>query len=401
MANILLLCQRIPYPPNKGEKIRAFHILQHLSQTHRVYLGCFVDDKQDWQGVGALRALCAEAHFEPLNPLGATLRSVRSFLTGAPLSASYYANRGMARWVRGVLRNEAPQAALIYSSVMGQYLKGTATDPMRVVTDFVDVDSDKWRQYAASKSWPMNWVYAREANTLLHYDRALALRSAASVVVSEAEAALFRALAPESAGKIYAINNGVDSKYFNPDAVTSRESAGVGPHFVFTGTMDYWPNVDAVVWFARAVLPLLQRHHPAVRFTIVGVKPAPAVMELADQSGVTVTGRVEDVRPYLAGADAIVAPMRLARGIQNKVLEGMSMAKPVVTTPQGLEGIHASAGSHVLVAENAEDFTAACLQALSINEAQTLGAAARTLILERYQWRAKLSEFEALLGLES
>ncbi len=398
MANILLLCQRIPYPPNKGEKIRAYHILRHLSQEHRVYLGCFVDDEQDWQGVDALRALCAKAHFEPLNPLWATLRSARSFLTGAPLSTSYYASRGMARWVRGVMRDAAPQAALIYSSVMGQYLNEAAASPPIVVTDFVDVDSDKWRQYARSKSWPMNWVYSREADTLLRYDRALATRSEASVVVSEPEAVLFRRLAPESAGKIHAINNGVDSDFFSPDAAAPFQPAEKGPVFVFTGTMDYWPNVDAVVWFAQAILPILQRHNPAVQFTIVGAKPTPAVMHLADQPGVTVTGRVEDVRPYLAGADAVVAPMRLARGIQNKVLEGMSMAKPVITTPQGLEGIHAVAGIHVLVADDAEGFAAACLQALKPADAEAMGQAARRHILDHYEWQTKLSEFDALLG---
>ena len=345
-----------------------------------------------------MESLCAGAHFEPLVPWRATVRSARSLLTGAPLSASYYASRGMARWVDAVMREARPEAALIYSSVMGQFLDAHA--PRCVVTDFVDVDSDKWRQYAQSKSGPMKWVYTREAETLLKFDRALARRCQASVFVSEAEAALFAGLAPDSAARIHAIRNGVDSAYFNPEASLPPLSAPHGPAFVFTGTMDYWPNVDAVVWFARAVLPEIQRHIPAARFMIVGAKPAPAVQELAGITGVTVTGRVADVRPYLAGAAAAVAPMRLARGIQNKVLEGMSMGRPVITTHQGLEGIDADPGTHLLVAGEAAEFAAACLAVLDADRAAALGQAARRLILERYQWQATLSEFDALLGLE-
>jgi sugar transferase (PEP-CTERM/EpsH1 system associated) len=267
---------------------------------------------------------------------------------------------------------------------------------VRFVMDFVDVDSDKWRQYAADARPPMRWIYAREASRLLAFDRRVAARADAAVFVSEAEAALFRRLAPEVAGKTFAVSNGIDCDYFSPAHSFSSPFAGPGPHLVFTGTMDYRPNIDAVVWFARDILPLVRRALPGATFTIVGAKPARDVLALGSISEVKVTGRVDDVRPFIRHADVIVAPLRLARGIQNKVLEGMAMARPVVTTPQGLEGIDARPGAELLVATTPAEFAATVETAIGPN-AHRLGEAARDLMIRSYAWSAQLAALDKLL----
>jgi sugar transferase (PEP-CTERM/EpsH1 system associated) len=323
---------------------------------------------------------------------------LRGLVNGAPLTVAMFRNHDMASWVRHTIATVKPAAVFLYSSAVAQYLSGIDLGGTRVVMDFVDVDSDKWRQYAAAAAPPMKWVYAREAARLLSFDRAVAAQAQASVLVSDAEAELFRKLAPESAAKIHAVANGIDCDYFNPAHVLPNPFAGLGPHLVFTGTMDYRPNVDAVVWFVRDILPQVRAFAPEATFTIVGAKPSRDVMALADVQGVTVTGRVDDVRAYVRHADVVVAPLRLARGIQNKVLEGMAMGRPVVTTPQGLEGIDAVPDRDLLVAETPTTFAAAVRAALAPS-AEELGRAARKLMLASYAWPSRLAALDTLLAV--
>ncbi len=279
---------------------------------------------------------------------------------------------------------------------MAQYVMNLDLHGARLVMDFVDVDSDKWKQYASETTGPMRWIYKREAQKLLCFDRQVATQADAGLFVSEAEAALWRRLSPESAAKTHGIANGIDCRYFSPRHVWSNPLTGAGPHFVFTGTMDYWPNVDAVRWFAASVFPKLRAARPHATFTIVGSKPTAEVTSLQSQDGIRVTGRVADVRPYLAHADVAVAPMRIARGIQNKVLEAMAMAKPVVTTDQGLEGIDALPDRHLLIANTEEDFFRACVRAAE-PEAAAVGLAARRLMETEYTWEGRLQGLDALL----
>lgn len=398
MRALLFLTQRIPYPPNKGDKIRSFAVLRHLSRRWRIHLGCFIDDPEDWAHVQALGEFCAEVHCVGLDKRRATLRSGLGLLTGRSLSEGYFRDRAMARWVRAVLENERPEAAYLFSSVMAQYVPGQGSlRPRRVVMDFVDVDSDKWRQYAKAQRWPMDLIYGREARRLLEFDRAVAARTDASLFVSPAEAALFRRLAPEVAEKVHGISNGIDFAYFRPSAECGSPYLAGDRAVVFTGAMDYRPNIDAVTWFAQAMLPAILAEEPQARFVVVGSNPPPEVERLAEHPRITVTGRVADVRPYLNHAAVAVAPMRLARGIQNKVLEGMAMARPVVTTPQGLEGIDALPGRDLIVAEDVPGFVQGVLWALSDPTAAALGGAARRRIVEGYGWEDKLDQVEALL----
>ena len=242
----------------------------------------------------------------------------------------------------------------------------------------------------------MKWIYQREARRLLEYERRVAASFDASLFVSPEEARLFQSMAPESAKKIGHFSNGVDADYFSPAHKFPTPFTAGEEALVFTGAMDYWPNIDAVQWFVQEVLPGVRAQRPNVVFYIVGSRPAPQVQALASQAGVCVTGTVPDVRPYLAHAHAAVAPLRIARGIQNKVLEAMAMARPVVVSAQALEGIAANAGEDLLLAEDAEAFVAALLHQLA-HPAPGLGNRAREKVLEQYSWPAHLATVEALL----
>ena len=399
MPSLLFLCHRIPFPPDKGEKIRAFRILEHLSHRFSVHLGCFIDDAADWNHVAALEPYCAGLKCIGLSRGGTRFKAVQGLLTGAPLSVASFANAAMGAWVTKTIEREKPAAIFVFSSAMAQFVMDRDLGPARLVMDFVDVDSDKWRQYAQEAKAPMRWVYAREAKRLLSYDRRVAARADANLFVSDAEAGLFRKLAPESASKTVGVANGIDCEFFSPthrfdDPFAGK--AGRGPSFVFTGTMDYRPNVDAVLWFARDIFPRVKTQHPDARFAIVGAKPTREVSALAQEPAITVTGRVADVRPYLAHADVVVAPLRIARGIQNKILEGMAMAKPVVTTAQGLEGIDAQPGRHLFVSDHADGFAAAAHDALD-PRAATMGRAARALMEASYAWPSRLAPLDRIL----
>ena len=394
MENLLLLIHRIPYPPNKGDKIRSYHLLKHLALHYKVHLATFVDDADDWQHVPKVEAMCTSSHFARLSPLAGRVRSLGALVGGRSLSFDYYRDAAMQAWVDQAMAAHQIERVLVFSSPMAQYAQ--AYPKARRVVDFCDVDSDKWRQYAAKKQWPMSWVYRHEADTLLKYERHVAATCDASLFVSEPEADLFRTLAPESDAKIGFFNNGVDTEYFSPERDYERPYAAGERALVFTGAMDYWPNIDAVQWFATEIFPQLLAADPALRFVIVGARPAPAVLALAHNPGITVTGTVPDVRPYIHHADICVAPLRVARGIQNKVLEAMAMARPMVVSPQALEGIDAVPGTELHLADGAAAF-GATLSAMLAAPAAGMGAAARAKVQQEYSWPSKLARIEARL----
>nr|WP_314542792.1 TIGR03087 family PEP-CTERM/XrtA system glycosyltransferase [uncultured Massilia sp.] len=397
MEDLLLLIHRIPYPPNKGDKIRSYHLLKHLARHYRVHLATFVDDPDDWQYVPHVEALCASSHFAGMKPLLARVKSLSALLKNRSLSLEYYRDAGMARWVRDTVAAHKIDRVLVFSSAMAQY-----ADPYRGarrVVDFCDVDSDKWRQYADKKSFPMSWLYRYEADQLLRYERQVARDYDASLFVSAPEADLFRQLAPESTAKIGHFNNGVDTDYFSPEQSYASPYAAGERALVFTGAMDYWPNVDAVQWFAHEVFPQLRARFADARFYIVGARPAQAVQDLGKLPGVVVTGTVPDVRPYIAHAAVAVAPLRIARGIQNKVLEAMAMATAVVVSPQALEGIEAEPGSELVLAEDANAFVDAVSGLLTGQQdaAAAIGRAARAKVQRRYSWSSNLACIEESL----
>lgn len=388
MEDLLYLAHRIPYPPNKGDKIRSYHLLKHLAQRFRVHVGAFIDDPDDWQYAHALADLAGgRVHLLPLHPRRATLKSALGLLTGEPLTLRYYRDAEMRRWVDETLAAWPISRALVYSSSMAPYLMKHTR--LHRIIDFVDIDSDKWRQYAEKKPWPMNWIYRREARVLFDYEQRVTHEFAAAAFVSEVEAALFKRLAPDCAGKVFGFSNGVDTEHFSPALPFPSPYIAGEQVLVFTGAMDYWANVDAVVWFAQAVFPAVRRVHPDARFYIVGARPTPQVRALAQQNGVVVTGAVPDTRPYIAHAALAVAPLRIARGIQNKVLEAMAMGKPTVVSTQALEGIDAVPGKEILLAPDAESF-ARHIHTVLATPATDLGTAARARVVSDYSWARHL-----------
>lgn len=395
MEPLLFLAHRLPYPPNKGDKVRSFHVLRHLAGRYRVFLATFVDDPADWQYVDPLRRLCADLHVEPLPPMVQRARSVAGFFRGEALSLGYFRSWRLQRWVNDVIGRERIARAYVFSSPMAQYVVDLPR--VRSFIDFVDMDSDKWSQYATRRAWPLSALYRREAARLLQYEREIAARAEVGIFVTDEEADLFRKAAPECASRVVAIRNGVDSEYFSSSFDAASPFAPGEHPIVFTGAMDYWPNADAVGWFARDVLPEVRRRDPSARFYVVGMNPDSTVQALASIPGTVVTGRVDDVRPYLQHARVVVAPLRVARGIQNKVLEAMAMAKAVVATPPAVTALSARQGSELEVADGATEFADKVVTLMGPERARKMGEAARARVLADYAWTTSYARFDELL----
>ena len=395
MANILFLAHRLPYPPNKGDKVRSYHLLRHLAERHQVHLGTFVDDPDDLQHLPTVKGWCASLHAETLRPRQAKLASVRGLATGEALTEVYYRSPRLAQWVAQTVASERIDATVVFSSSMAQYALAHPAVPMLV--DFVDVDSAKWADYAPQHRWPMSWLYAREGRLLLAYERRVAAQARRSFFATDKEAALFRSLAPEVANSVEGMDNGVDAAFFSPAADRPSPFQAAETPLVFTGAMDYWPNIDAVSWFAADVLPRLRAVHPTLRLHIVGRSPSPAVRALASEA-VVVTGTVPDVRPYLQHAAVVVAPLRLARGIQNKILEAMAMGRPVVAAETCVSAMRVVPGQDVLSARDADDYVRHVLALLAEPaRAADTGAAGRRCVVDAYSWAAHLQTLECQL----
>ncbi len=396
MPDLLFLTQRLPYPPIKGEKIRPLQILKYLTQWYDVHLGCLIDDPADVQHVDTVRAMCRDIHVATLDRRLARLTCLRGLLTGESLSVTFFWDRALAAWVRRVVEVARPQVIFVNSGNMAPYILELPKREMRLV-DLADVDSEKWRAYAKTASGPMRLIYRREWRKVAALEHRIVNECDLSSFVSEAEAGLFATLVPDRIERIRGVSSGVDHQYFDPGLHHAPIYDPTIPTYVFTGTMDYPPNVDAAVWFATVILPLIRQTVPAARFYVVGNSPDPEVQRLARIGGVFVTGRVPDVRPYVAHATASVAPMRIARGIQNKVLEAMSLGRAVVLTSGALEGIEAEPGRDVILADTAGDFAAACGRLARSADGQAIGAAARARIVRDYDWSTRLRRFDDLL----
>jgi polysaccharide biosynthesis protein PslH len=401
MPEILFLAHRAPWPPDRGDRIRSWHMFQALTRLAPVHVAALCDTKADADIARAkLGSLAASLHLE-VRRRSRPAALLQSLVRRAPASVTAFGNAGLARHVGGLINHGNITHVIGFSGQMGQYIPPRDRFSGPVVMDFVDVDSAKFEAYAATATNPLlRHIYAREARMLAACEAKLAARADASLFVSAAEAALFR---DRSDGdKIHALENGIDTMRFDPKGDFTPLPASAGPLLVFTGQMDYHPNIDAVNWFARDVLPLVRQEHGSARFAIVGRAPTREVSALAALPGVTVTGEVPDVRPWLAAATVVVAPLLLARGVQNKLLEAMAMARPIVATPAAAEGIDAVHGEHLRIADGPAAF-AKTVSALLADPASAtaMGRAARQRMLDRYGWDAQLAPLTGLLGLAS
>ncbi|MGB3722182.1 MAG: TIGR03087 family PEP-CTERM/XrtA system glycosyltransferase [Pacificimonas sp.] len=395
---LLFLSHRIPYPPNKGDKIRSWNILKHLTERFEVHLGAFIDDPDDRQHEAFLRTVCSDVMLLDMNKAARIPRLLNGLREEKPLSVAMWEDARMHRFVRSLMDRGGVDHVFAFSSQMAPYVMKHATRRRMIMMDFVDMDSDKFTQYARGATWPKSSLYKREASLLAQFEKQVARVADASLFVSEAEADLFRSNAGSYAHTVYALNNGVDLDYFNPDADLDAAQPPGRPSLVLTGAMDYKPNIDASIWMAKDILPRVQAVLPDASFTIVGSNPTGEVNALAKLPGVDVTGRVPDVRPYLAAADIAVAPIRIARGVQNKVLEAMAMARPVVATTHAFSGIAAKPGIDLVIADDADSFAQAIIDLMADRERrETIADAGWARMTAVYSWQAQLARLDDII----
>lgn len=389
---VVFLCQRVPYPPDRGDRITTWHFLQHLLQRgDRVRIGCFREEARDEAGIAHLRGLGAEVATASLDRRWAKVCSLRGLLTGEALTLPFFRHRALRAAVDRWVSEQPPDLVYVYSSSMAQYAMGLR-GPVRIM-QFAELDSDKWRQFAARSGRLGRWIYDREARRLLAFETAVARSFDASVVVSDVEKALFEQRIPGVTAHV--LPNGVDVEHFRSAGDGARE-----PHtLILTGVMDYEPNVDGILWFVDACWPTLRQRFTDARLLIVGSRPTPAIAALARHPGIEVTGRVATTPPYFDRAAVAIAPLRLARGVQNKVLEAMSMALPVVTTPQAAQGLGAVPPDTLHVAADA-DSTVRAIDALfrSPALARASGERAAAWVRQHCRWANVFARFDALLA---
>lgn len=402
----LYLAHRIPYPPDKGDKIRTYHEVKCLAEVGEVYLVALVDDPQDLVHEKELRALCQEVHLVPLAGRLKKILALKGVLSGRPLTVEYFFERGFLARVNTLLARHEFTAVCCFSVQMAEYFfrAGLQARSDRrksgavVAVDFCDVDSAKWEAYAQISSWPRSWLYGREGRLLEAYEQRVAASCDYAIFVSAREESLFAGRYPGGAGTRLVIRNGVDLEYYRPDRLAAVVAPGSGLELIFVGAMDYHANIDGVIWFAERIWPLIQARFPGVKFTIVGAKPAAEVQRLDNGRDLRVTGYVPDVRPYYSRAAVCVAPLRIARGIQNKILEAMAMARPVVCTPAAFEGIEATPGQDLLVAAEEKAFARAVSDLLADAALrESMGGKAREAVQRHYRWEETLARFRELM----
>jgi sugar transferase (PEP-CTERM/EpsH1 system associated) len=395
-SSTLFLCHRLPYPPNKGDKIRSYALLRHLAKRGPVHLACFVDDAEDWQYRDKVRELAGgDCYFEPLGPAAKAWRSLVGLATGQPLTTACFGSRRLQQWVDRTLRGRQMDNIVIFGSAMAPYMLNGPIATDRVLFDMVDIDSDKWRQYAAGSRGATRWLYAREGRKLEALECSAAKAFGFTLLASDFEADTFRRIAPGSESKILGLTNGVDLERFAPANFKNPFNAAELP-IVMTGRMDYRPNYEGALWFAREVFPHVAKRLPDARVHFVGSGPPAALREVAGPA-INVTGAVADVRPYLQFARAVIAPLHIARGIQNKVLEAMAMAKPVVATPDATRSLRIRAGLHLWVENDPLRFASAVVEALQGADRETIAHNARDYVERNHDWPDLLKDFDAHL----
>ncbi|MDT0582627.1 TIGR03087 family PEP-CTERM/XrtA system glycosyltransferase [Brumicola blandensis] len=381
---VLVISHRIPFPPNKGEKLRTFHQLEHLTQVgHEISLLAPLHTDEDEEHAKGL-AQTLKCKVTPLNLGNKIIRFLKALLTNRSFSeANFYTSKAEPS-IKKEINAFKPDAILITASSLLHYVakNNEAEYNLPILTDFMDVDSNKWEQYADKASFPMRWVYRREAKLVRKLEQEAAQLSAECYLIASAEVELFKKDISTD-GTVSVLANGIDSVTFQANKQNKNDDDAI---FLFTGVMDYKPNIDAVLWFIEHCWPNIVQHNPKAHFIIAGMNPNPSILKLASDN-ITVTGFVENIMPYFQSADVFVAPFQIARGVQNKVLQAMSCEIPVVSTSRGIEGIIHTQGEDVLIADNPEEFNEQCLLLLQNKALKAeIGLKARQTILQNYAW---------------
>jgi len=386
---ILYVCHRFPYPPKRGGKIRPFNMIRHFAQRHDVTVASLVrSDAEAAEGAG-LAEHCASFEMVRVHDAIQTLRMVARLPTTVPSSLGFFHSQALAQRIRGLLARERFDLIFVHCSSVARYVEHVEGVPK--ILDFGDMDSQKWREYARYKPFPLSAGYALEGWKLEREERRLAARFDLCTATTRAEWETLRSLAGDTPTDWFP--NGVDTRYWAPSP-----TAHAPDHVVFVGRMDYYPNQQCMIEFCDAVLPALRERRPGVRLTIVGADPSPAIRALGERPGVTVTGSVPDVRPYLHQAAVMVAPLRIARGTQNKILEGMAAGVPVVASRLAAGGVDASAPAHLLTADTpAECVDALCRVLDDPAERRRLAQAGRERMLAAHAWEQSMRRLDGIV----
>ena len=387
---IFFVCQRVPFPPDRGDKITTYNEVQHLAKRHEVHVFCLADGQEDLANAKELRSSTASVTAVPISALRSKIRALRVLFRTEPLSVAMLSEPTLHAEIRRRFADLKPDVIMVYSSNAAQFAEPFAR--ARRIMQFADLDSLKFRDYAMRSRPPMQWVYTMEAQRLLDYERRIARTFTHSLVCTEVEAHDFRTLIPDVS--VSTVRNGVDLNYFQPTG-ESKQLASL----VFTGVMNYTPNVDAVLWFCAEILPLIHKEVPQATLTICGSRPIEAVRRLGRRPGVTVTGRVPDVRPYLDRAEVFVAPLRLARGIQNKLLEAMAMGLPVVTSRAAWRATAIPEGEGIVAADERGEFATHVIRLLRDSTCRAaMGKSARAAVGRDYTWAAQLEKLDGVIA---
>lgn len=393
VPTLLYLAHRVPYPPDKGDRIRNFHVLKAVARRAAVHLACLADEPVRDEDVAALRRHCARLAIVPVRRASRWVRAAAALALGGTATQGAFASPVLHALVRGWAGATRYRAALASTSSLAPYLCVPELRGVPAVVDLVDVDSQKWLDYATASRGPRAWAYRTEGQRLRRLEADLPSWARAVTLVSDAEAALYRRFA--APGRVAAVTNGVDLEYFAPAA------GGDGPpSCAFVGALDYRPNVDGACWFCAEVWPEVRRRHPRAVLRLVGRHPVPAVRELAKLPGVEVVGPVPDVRPYVAAATAVVVPLRIARGVPNKLLEALAMGKAVVASPPSLAAFRLRPGTELLCASAPAEWAAALDRVFGDPALRrALGSAGRLYAEGHHRWDRCLEPFAELLGL--
>jgi hypothetical protein len=387
---IFFACHRFPFPPNRGGKIRPFNMIRHLSQRHEMFVASLAHTQQELDEGAGLKEYCAEIYSEVLPEKLRWLQAIRALPTATPSSVAYFGSSRLRQKIKDGARKHSFDVVIVHCAFAAQY--GVGIPAKFRLMDFGDLDSGKWLDYSEWRSFPLSWGFFFEGHKLRRYEKQIAAAFDYCTLTTQGELEEFKKLEVDRPYNVIA--NGVDGSYFQPNGGPAHAK----PVVVFLGRMDYYPNIDGVLYFTESVFPTIRAAVPNVEFRIIGSNPSPAVQRLREISGVVVTGHVPDVRPFLKDAVVSVAPLRMARGTQNKILESMAMGLPVVTTPEAAKGIQAIPGEHVLVAADPTRFAAQIVEILANPQLRLdLSNAGREQVNSAHVWSRSMEVLDNIL----
>jgi sugar transferase (PEP-CTERM/EpsH1 system associated) len=390
-VRVLFLTHRLPYPPNKGDRLRAFHIVRTLAAKTDLDVVSLVHADEELANADTLRRL-VPARVTPVRtaPARNHLRAAAALAGTRPLTHCLLDAPGFSAVLRDISRNRPPDVVLAYCSSMARFALEPPLNQYPLVLDFIDVDSGKWASLAGTTKGPRGWIYRREAKYLGRFEAHVARHTAANIVVNERERDALVRIAPDA--KVHVVGVGVDLEQLRPPVPPVEN-----PRVVFCGVMNYQPNVEGVLWFAREVWPFVLAKRPDARFIVVGANPTEQIRRLATvNSGIEVTGTVPEVCEYLWDAAISVAPLLTAHGLQNKVLEALAAGLPAVVTRQVVEGLPREVHAGCLVAQSPASFAEATLSLLVMPGTERRALAARAC-LDALTWDTQLAPLTRIL----